>query len=68
MEIVACVFIFILQNIFRALAIIFFSKSRGRIFNELRVSFKYSLPKSFRRTSPFCHKIFYSVEVFGVSS
>ena len=37
MEIVARAFIGILQNIFRSWA--FFSKSKGRILNELRVSF-----------------------------
>ena len=36
----ACVFIRIFQNIFRSWAILFFSKSEGRILDELRVSFK----------------------------
>ena len=40
MEIVARVFIGILQNLFRSWDIIFFSKSEGRILDELHVSFK----------------------------
>ena len=40
MEIVARAFIGVLQNICRGWAIIFFWKSKGRIVNELRVSFK----------------------------
>ena len=39
-DIVALVFIAILQNIFRSWANIFFSKSKGRILDELHVSFK----------------------------
>ena len=39
MEIVARVFIRIFQNIPRNRAINFFSKSEGRILDELRVSF-----------------------------
>ena len=39
-DIVALVFIAILQNIFRSWAIIFFSKSKGGILDELDVSFK----------------------------
>ena len=38
-EIVARVFIAILHNNFWSGAIIFFSKSKGRILDELRVSF-----------------------------
>ena len=44
MEIFARVFIGFLQKIFQSWAIIFFSKFKGRILDELRVSFKEKFP------------------------
>ena len=44
-EIVIRVFIGILQNNFRSWAIIFYSKSKGHILDELRVSFKINYKK-----------------------
>ena len=55
---VARVLIGILQNIFRSWAIIFFSKSKGHILDELRVSFKldfHSVKASVRSTN--CRRI-----------